>query len=119
MGAGAVLDIVLSVVLIALAGVGIYGVFALVSTLRSARALLDDLDARIPSLIEDANTTVQALNLELMRIDDIVGRLQEVTDTVGETTHAAREAVHVPLAKVAEYVERVRRMFASMRESKT
>lgn len=118
MGPAQILDMVLTVVLIVLAGVGVYGVFALVATLRSARTLLDDLDGSVPPLVRDAGLTVQSVNLELMRVDDILTQLQEVSDTVGETTHAAREAVHIPLAKLAEYGERVRRLVVSMRESK-
>jgi hypothetical protein len=117
-GPAQILDMVLTVVLIALAGVGIYGVFALVATLRSARTLFDDLDGSVPELVRDASLTVQTVNLELMRVDDILNQLQEVSDSVGETTHAAREAMHIPLAKLAEYGERLRRTVASMRESK-
>jgi hypothetical protein len=111
-----VLRIVLTLVLIVLAGFGIYGIVVLVATLRSWRRLADDVDTRLPVLLEDADVAVQAVSLELMRLDDIMLGVQTVSDTAAETTRAAQEAVHVPMAKVAEYAERARRFIAAMRE---
>lgn len=116
MGFEQVLRIVLTLVLIALAGFGTYALWVLVGTLRSWRILADDVDARLPRLIEDADLTVQAANLELMRLDDILADVSRVSDTVEETTRAAQEAVHVPMVKIAEYAERARRFVSAMRE---
>jgi uncharacterized protein YoxC len=117
-GARDVVGVVLDVVLIALAGAAVYAVVVLVATLRSARKLLDDVDARLPNLIDDADITVQAMSLELMRLDDILGNVQEVSDTVGSATRAAEEAVQVPIQKAQEYAERARRFLARLRERK-
>jgi hypothetical protein len=116
LGVGDVLRIILTLVLIALSGFGIYALTVLVGTLRSWRRLADDVDGRLPVLLEDADVAVQAASLELMRLDDILLSVQTVSDTAAETTRAASEAVHVPMAKVGEYAERARRFIAAMRE---
>ncbi|HEY3317258.1 MAG TPA: hypothetical protein VGK50_02375 [Coriobacteriia bacterium] len=110
------LRVLLTAGLIALTGFGIYAVYVLVGTLRSVGMLADGVAERLPALIEDTDVAVQAVSLELMRLDDILMNVQQVSDTVEETTNAAREAVHVPLVKVAEYAERARRFIAAMRE---
>lgn len=111
-----VLRIVLALVLIVLSGTAVYAVLVLVGTLGAARKLIDDVDARLPTLIEDADVTVQAASLELMVLDDILTGVQRVSDTAADTTRAASEAVHAPIAKAAEYAERVRRFLAAWRE---
>lgn len=115
-GVGEVLSIVLTLVLIGLAGFGIYAVYVLVGTLRSVRTLADGVSAKLPGLLEDTDIAVQALSIELMRIDDVLDNVQRVTGDVEETAHAAREAVYVPVAKAAEYAERARRFIATLRE---
>jgi hypothetical protein len=115
-GVEQVLRVVLLAVLIALAGSGMYAIFVLVGALRSARGLTDDLRGRLTPLVEDATVTVQAMNLELMRLDDILDNVQRMSDTVEDAARSAEEAVHVPMQKVAEYAERARRFIAAMRE---
>jgi uncharacterized protein YoxC len=117
-GAKTALEVVLDIVLIALAGAGIYAIVVLVGTLRSARKVLDDVGTRLPSLIDNADITAQAMSLELMRLDDILMNVQGVSDTVGSATKAAEEAVQVPIQKAGEYAERVRRFLARWRERK-
>lgn len=116
MGVGEVLGVVLTAVLIALAGIGTYAAYEFVRTLRSVRALADVTATRLPGLIEDADVAAQAVSLELMRLDDVLEHVQQVSDTVEETTTAARDAVHVRIVKVAEYAERARRFVAALRE---
>ncbi len=111
-------DIVLALVLIVLAGLAGFAVYELVQTLRSLRRLTFTLDTKLSPLLDDADVTVQALNLELMRLDDILDNVQHISDRMEDTTKAAQEAVHAPAKKVAEYAEMVRRFVAAMREHK-
>jgi methyl-accepting chemotaxis protein len=101
------LGIVLTVVLIALASVGIYGVFELVRTLRSATVLLDRLDTRLIPLIDELSRTVDSVNSELARVDTVVTRISAVSERVS----SAEEAISAPLARVAELASRLRRVF--------
>jgi hypothetical protein len=96
-GTQQVLDMVLTVVLIALAGAGVYAVVELIRTLRSAIVLLDDLDTRL----------VESINAELVRVDAVVTRI----DAVSERVSSAEEAMSVPFARVADLASRVKRVF--------
>lgn len=116
MGVEQVLRVVLTLVLIVLGGAGIYAIVVLVDTLRSAKKLIVDVDGRLPTLLEDADVTVQAASLELMRLDDILLDVQRVSDSAADTTRAAQEAVQAPIVKAAEYAERARRFIAAWRE---
>ena len=70
----------------ALCGVAIWALTESVKTARSARQLADDLDARLVPLLDKADVTVDAMNAELLRIDQIVTRVEEVTDRVSDTS---------------------------------
>ena len=75
----------------ALCGVAIWALIEAVKTARSAQLLADDLDARLVPLLDKADVTVDAINAELLRIDEIVTRVEEVTDRVDEhLAHGAR-----------------------------
>jgi hypothetical protein len=106
-GTQQVLDMVLTVVLIALAGAGVYAVVELIRTLRSAIVLLDDLDTRLVPLLDEAGRAVEAINAELVRVDAVVTRI----DAVSERVSSAEEAMSVPFARVADLASRVKRVF--------
>jgi len=65
-------------------------------TSRSARQLMDDVDERLMPLLENAEVTVNAVNAELLRVDGIVTRFEEVSDTVSSATNVVREAANAP-----------------------
>lgn len=90
---------VLTIVLIALSGFGVWAVVVLVGTLQAARGLAEDLDRKLVPLIQDVRVTVDAVNAELRRVDGLVTQLEEVTDAV----EATRD-------KVADVGGRVRRI---------
>ena len=82
MDATTVLLSVLIVVASVLCGVAIWALTEAVKTARSLRVLSDDLDARIVPLIDKLDVSVDALNAELLRVDAIVTRFEEVSDRV-------------------------------------
>ncbi len=77
---------VLLVVASALCGVAIWALTEAVKTARSPGSLADDLDTRLVPLLDKADVTVDAMNAELLRIDQIVTRVEEVTDRVSSTS---------------------------------
>jgi len=107
-----ILQIVLYVVLIALSGTGIWALVVMVRTARSTARLVEDLDAKLPPLIDKASATLDAVNLEVARVDDIVAQIEEVSDKVSSTTRAASEIVGAPAAAVAGLGARARRFFS-------
>jgi hypothetical protein len=100
---------VLIVVAVALCSVAIWAVFEGVKTARSVRVLSDDLDARLVPLLDKADVTVDALNAELLRIDNIVSRIEEVTERVESTSRTVQGVANAPGEIVTDIADRVRR----------
>ena len=113
MEAGTVLQYALYAALIVLAGVAVWALTVLVKTARSTQRLVDDMDARLVPLIENADRTLDALNAELERVDGIVTQIEEMSEQVSSTTKTASDLVNAPMAAVAGLSDRARR-FASI-----
>ncbi len=117
MDAASVLLIVLLVAASGACGFVIWAVFELVATLRSTRKLADDLDASLMPLLEKTDVTVDSINVELLRIDEIVTRVEEVTDRVNSTSRAVQEVANAPAEIVNEIAGRVRNAFKSRKHA--
>jgi hypothetical protein len=88
------------------------GVWAAVAAARAAsslKALADDLDARVVPLLEKADITIDAVNAELLRVDAIVSRIEDITDRVGSTSRTVQGVANAPAEIVTDLAERVRR----------
>jgi predicted PurR-regulated permease PerM len=112
MDARQVLDIGVSVVLIVLCLTGVWALAMVALAARSATRLVEDLDAKLPPLIDKASTTLDEVNIEMARVDGLVTQLEEVSDRVTSTTRAASEIVGAPAAAVAGLGDRARRFFS-------
>jgi len=71
-------------------------------TSESVRSLADETSSRLVPLAEKADVTVDALNAELLRVDLIVTRFEEVADRAASIAHAP-----------SELGERLRHVFAT------
>lgn len=100
---------ILLVVAIATCGVAIWALLEGVKTARSMRVLSDDLDARAIPLLEKADVAVDALNVELLRIDQIVTRAEEITERVQSTSRTVQDVANAPAEIVTDIADRVRR----------
>ncbi|HEY5541116.1 MAG TPA: hypothetical protein VIL41_06660, partial [Coriobacteriia bacterium] len=100
---------VLLVLASALCAVGMWALREGVRTARSARVLADDLDARSVPLLEKADITIDALNAELLRVDGIVSRIEEITDRVESTSRTVQGVANAPAEIVTDIADRVRR----------
>jgi uncharacterized protein Yka (UPF0111/DUF47 family) len=100
----------------ALCGVAIWALVESVKTARSARRLADDLDSRLVPLLDKADITVDAMNAELLRIDQIVTRVEEVTDRVSDTSRVVQEVANAPAEMVNELADRVRRAWKTRKQ---
>ena len=104
--------VLLGVLLVLASGVCGVGIWAFVEGARAARsfrALSDDLDTRFVPLLEKSEVTVDALNAELLRVDTIVSRIEEITDRVESTTRTVQGVVDAPGEIVTDIADRVRR----------
>jgi len=100
---------VLLVVASVLCGVGIWALIESVKTARALRRLAEDLDIRLVPLLDKADITVDAMNAELLRLDQIVTRVEEVTDRVSDTSRVVQEVANAPAEIVTDLADRVRR----------
>lgn len=101
------LGITLTVVSIVLALAALYGVFALVGTLKDLRVAVEDVRVRLVPLLDKADVTVDAVNAELLRIDGLVSQAEEVGDAVS----TASAVIRSPLNSAAQGIARLARSF--------
>jgi hypothetical protein len=108
---------VLIVVAVALCGVAIWALLEGVKTAKSIRTLSDNLDARIVPFIEKADVTVDALNIELLRVDAIVTRFEEISDAVESTSRTVQGVANAPVEIVTDIADRVRRAWKTRKHA--
>ena len=111
-----VLLCVLIVVASVLCGFGIWAIVEMVKTATSVRTLTDDLDSRLVPLLDKADVTVDALNAELLRVDGIVTRFEEISDRVDSTSRAVQDVANAPVEIVTDIADRVRRAWRTRRQ---
>lgn len=106
---------VLLVVASLMCAVAIWAITEFVKTAKSVRTLSDDMDVRLVPLLDKADVTVDAANAELLRIDAIVTRMEEVTDRVNSTSRTVQEVANAPVEIVSEIADRVRHAWKNRR----
>ena len=114
MSVEAVLRVLMYVLLIALAGYGIWGVREVVSTARSLRRLSDEMSEKLPPLIERADATLVSVNAEIVRVNGVVSQFEEVSNRVSHTARAAQEIAEAPVAAVSGIAEGARKFFSTL-----
>lgn len=116
----------------------IWFLIELVLTLRKARQTVDDLQkqleptlqnveqmteslkpavAKVDPLVERASLTVDAANLEVMRLDGILEDVGEITGSVANATNAVEKVTGAPVELVNNVTERVRKAFTPKKAS--
>ena len=107
---------VLLVAASALCGVGIWALIESVKTARSVRQLSDDMDARLVPLLDKADVTVDAMNAELLRVDQILTQFEEVSERVSSTTRTVQEVANAPSEIYNDLADRVRRAWKGRKQ---
>ena len=102
-----VLDTVLTIVAIVLAGVALYALIVLIPAIRDLRVAVEDVRGRLVPLLDKADVTVDALNAELLRVDAIVTQAEEV----GEAVSTASAFIRSPFNKASQGIARLMRAF--------
>lgn len=97
----------LTAVAIVLSLVAIYGIVVVVRAVRDVQAAVEDVRVRLVPLLEKADVTIDAANVELLRLDAIVSQAEGVTDAVS----TASEFIRSPVNTAAQGVARVIRSF--------
>lgn len=110
-----VLSAVLLVAAIAACGTAVWALIWVGKASSSLKRLAEDVDASLLPLVQKADITVDALNAELLRVDMIVTRVEQVTERVSSTSHAVQDIVNAPVEMVTDVAGRVRRAWKSRR----
>ncbi len=108
-----VLEIILIVLGIVLAGGGIYAIISFVTALRETQQTLAEIRERAIPLLEKADVTLDALNAELLRVDGIVTDIEEVSGAVSSAT----DVIRTPVEALAGLGGRIARSFSRARRS--
>lgn len=112
------LVVVLLIVATIATGVLIYALFEAVSTLRVSRRLALDLEARLPQLIDKVDVAVDAFSAEMLRLDAIIGQVEEATARVNGTVSLIHEVASVPSAAANVASERIRTAWQRMKRAR-
>jgi uncharacterized protein YoxC len=88
-----------------LCGCGVaYALFRLGSALKKLTHILNSVDSRVLPLLTRVEATLDGVNSELSKVDQITGSVAEMVKAAEETTTALHKAVTVPLHKIAGFV---------------
>ncbi|MBQ6586223.1 MAG: hypothetical protein IJH83_05390 [Coriobacteriales bacterium] len=82
-------DLIKPLLLALLIAAGVWAIAEVALTIRRLRGTLDEVDksvAKVEPLVEHATLTIDALNLEIMRLDQILEDVGEVTDVATSAT---------------------------------
>lgn len=88
------------------AGVG-YAFFRLGSVLKKAADVLTSVDSQVVPLLTRVETTLDGVNSELGKVEEITGSVAVIVKTAEKTTTAVHKAVSLPLRKLGSLADNV------------
>lgn len=99
--AGAFMKIAIGLFFLACGAGMSYALVRLAAVLQQLTGMLHDVNGEFVPILSRLQTTVDEVNSELNKIDEITGSVVSVTDTIGHTTSAIQRAIGSPVKKVA------------------
>ncbi len=99
--AGAFMRIAIGVFFLAFGAGLAYSLFRLGSVFRRLTNILTDANTQVIPLLTRVEATLDGVNSELSKIDQITGSVAEIVKTAEQTTTAVHNAVAKPMKKVA------------------
>lgn len=99
--AGAFMKIAIGVFFLAFGAGLAYSLFRLSSVFRRLTSMLTDANTQVIPLLTRVETTLDGVNSELGKIDQITGSVAEIVKTAEHTTTAVHNAVAKPMRKAA------------------
>lgn len=126
----AVLNALLPLVLIAIGVALVVFIVELIKTVKTARGMLVDAEPIVKNaktmtddlvpvvkktepLVDRVQLTLDAVNLEMMRVDEILEDVSQITDTAASATTAVDNIAHAPVKAVSNVATRVRGAFGT------
>jgi hypothetical protein len=99
--AGAFMRIAIGIFFLAFGAGLAYALFRLSSVFRRLTSILTDANTRVIPLLSRVETTLDGVNAELGKIDQLTGSVAEMVKTAEHTTTAVHNAVAKPAKKAA------------------
>ena len=96
--------------------VAIAAIFALVQLGRlfgTVSKQVDEMGDKAQPIIDKANTSVDALNAELLRVDGILSDVERITDAAANTSQSIEKVSNAPLEIAQSLSERLLALFKS------
>jgi hypothetical protein len=92
-----------------LCGAGVaYALFRLGSVFRRLSSILGDANTRVIPLLTRVEATLDGVNSELSKVDQITGSVVEIVKAAEQTTTALHAAVAAPIRGIASLITGVR-----------
>lgn len=101
MDAGAFMQIAIGVFFLALAVGTVVALLRLATVLRETGVMVHDVSKETVPILTRLQTTVDEVNSELGKIDDITGSVVLMTEKIETATGAIESAIETPVRKVA------------------
>ncbi|PKQ16166.1 MAG: hypothetical protein CVT67_06105 [Actinobacteria bacterium HGW-Actinobacteria-7] len=117
-----VLQIVLVAVLVlagALCGVAVWALRDLVVTSRSLRLTSEQVRSRLVPLLDKADVTVDAVNVELLRLDGIITQFEDTSSRVSHASATITDIVNAPAGLVSEAALRMRQAWKDRKRTQS
>jgi hypothetical protein len=99
--AGAFMKIAIGVFFLVFGAGLAYALFRLSGVFRRLTAILSDANTRVIPLLTRVETTLDGVNSEIGKIDQLTGSVAEIVKTAEQTTTAVHGAVAKPVRKAA------------------
>jgi predicted PurR-regulated permease PerM len=96
-----IIQLVLTVALLLLIAVAIAVLVKAYRLLGSLNLAVSEVNKNLPEILERLKQTLLGLNMELDKVEQIVGSIQDVRDKVQATRTVLQNAVGSPLAKAS------------------
>lgn len=106
--------VVLNIALVVLVIFGIAILAQLFRMLGSLNNLVKSINKEVSPLLTKLQTTIDDVNSELERVDEIVASVAEVSEKVQVTTRIAQEVISSPLIKLASFSAGTKKALASL-----
>lgn len=90
----------------------------LVAVLWQLFGILGRVKQEVTPILRKLEKSIDEINQELARVDDIIKTGESVVDKVNATTKIAQEAISSPLIKVVSMGAGLKKVFDSMRRKK-
>ncbi len=108
------MNAVLTAALVILTVAVVFILIQMFRTLGNLNRLISDLGREVPPILSKLQRTVDEVNVELGRVDEIARTVQEVTDKVQVTMEVAQEVVSSPLIKLASLSAGTKKAWSSL-----